>query len=865
MLYSAFVPLSATAAVDVSQFDLTTIQKYYLRVIGSLSRADYYETDVLGSITVSQAIFEGGWGRYSLPVGGNNLFGIKAYSTWGGKVYDQKTSLLYASYSDYLFSEGQGHINTYSAWRAHDSWAESVSVHSALFLNESKYAAVVGEKDYKVAAQAIVDAGYCNDDGYVDRVIDIIEQYGLTEYDDLEPDADGVVALVTKPERKLLEIGETYTLPLTFYPETAVASSVKWASDNESVATVDENGTVTAQSHGMTLISATLANGREACCIVFVDCNATVIEKDVTVYTSPSMTSSNNGKIYRGFGCKVVDDTQYTDSNGNKFYKISGYNSKNELVSGYAISENIYLNKRNVSSIAVVKEDITLKLGDEYLIQTAVAPADAVDTALNWSTSDASVADVDENGVVTAKKKGTATITASALGGCERKITVTVASDYRSYKAIVSAYEQLTVRTEPSADSTRAGKLDFLSSVTVEGEANGIWYKITGADSSGRTVTGYANSAYIRILDDNATVKYGTAQADVRVYAEKDISSLTYGTLSTGSEYAVLELDENGWSYVVGVKTNDEATYGYAQIVEKEEEPTPPDVETPEVPVNSYYGKTTSALNIRSGAGEGYSSLGRFESDEQIIITGPEANGWYPVLKQNSDGSTVSGYSSAEFIVILYSGTVNATKLNVRAEPISGAVVGQYVNREEIIVIGDAVDGWYLTESTDGKTSGYCSADYIIINGKLSVPTQSEDSGFSITDSSLSISNKVLYGVKLDTTVQSLLKGFTGDVSVTDKNGNALDSNALVGTESKIFLTQNGEKKELASVLVMGDVDGDGEVSQFDYLLVKRHFFNTITLEGLYYSAALVSGEEELTVFDYVFIKRHYFGTYTIK
>ena len=98
MLFTVFcVPFSASAAVDLTNTNLNTVQKYYLRLIGSLARADYYQTDVLASVTLSQAIYEGGWGRYSLPVGGNNLFGIKAYNTWTGRVYDQRTSMLYES------------------------------------------------------------------------------------------------------------------------------------------------------------------------------------------------------------------------------------------------------------------------------------------------------------------------------------------------------------------------------------------------------------------------------------------------------------------------------------------------------------------------------------------------------------------------------------------------------------------------------------------------------------------------------------------------------------------------------------------------------------------------------------------------
>lgn len=872
-----FVPLTASAAIDLSEFNLNTVQRYYLRLIGSLSRADYYKTDVLGSVTLAQAIYEGGWGRYSLPVGGNNLFGIKAYSTWEGMVYDQKTSTLYSSYNDYLFTEGQGHINTYSAWRAHKNWAESVAVHSALFANESKYHAVIGEKDYKVAAKAIVDAGYCDDYGYVDTVIKLIEQYGLTEYDDLTPDEDGVVAVVTDPERVFLDIGGSYTVPLTFYPETAVASEVVWASDNESVATVDENGNVTAVAHGMTLITATLKNGREACCIVYVDCNATVIDKDATVYTSPSLDAGNVGKIYRGTAIKVTEETVYNDGKGNKFYNVSGYNSKGELVSGYADATYIYRNKRAVGNIALTKDDITLKTGDTYTVKTAVSPADAFDTELIWVSDNDGIASV-ENGVITANAVGETVVTAKTAGGCERKIKVTVANEYREYRAVVSGYENITVRTEPTSAATRAGKLDYLTEVKVIGEPVGEWYFINGRDKDGKEIRGYANSIYVRLIPDEATVTYGTAKSGVTVYSESDEYSISYGSLKEGSTYALLHEDkESGWSYIIGVKTNNEALHGYARLDNSGNTETPP-VEDDEIPAGSYYGRTLSELNVRESGANGSNSLGIFAKGTQIIITGEAEDGWFAVRGLDKNGNEVSGYSSAQYITVLYSGKVNATSLNVRAEAVSGEVVGRFKNSEMIIVVGEAVDGWYSVESLDGSIKGYSSADYIKIEGKLLAKEEEEDPvdppippdppkpkpEFEITDKTLSIENGVLHGVKLDTTVAELKNGFSEGVVIADRSGNIMQDSAFVGTGCSIIFVSEGIGEKKADVLVMGDVDGDGTVTAYDYLFVSRHFFGTFVLDELSLEAALVSGRGELNVIDYVLIKRHFFGTYVI-
>ena len=62
----------------------------------------------------------------------------------------------------------------------------------------------------------------------------------------------------------------------------------------------------------------------------------------------------------------------------------------------------------------------------------------------------------------------------------------------------------------------------------------------------------------------------------------------------------------------------------------------------------------------------------------------------------------------------------------------------------------------------------------------------------------------------------------------------------------------------------MADVNGDGDVTSLDYILVKRCFFGTYKLEGLYLKAGLVSGGDKLNIVDYVMVKRIYFGTYKL-
>ena len=62
----------------------------------------------------------------------------------------------------------------------------------------------------------------------------------------------------------------------------------------------------------------------------------------------------------------------------------------------------------------------------------------------------------------------------------------------------------------------------------------------------------------------------------------------------------------------------------------------------------------------------------------------------------------------------------------------------------------------------------------------------------------------------------------------------------------------------------LGDVNADGAIDQFDYILVKRHYFETRLLTDDELPRADVNGDGAIDQFDYILIKRHYFGTYII-
>lgn len=121
-------------------------QRKFLAMVGPLAQADMQKSGILASLTIAQAILESGWGTSELAAKANALFGIKADARWSGRAYSKDTKECY---------DGVTYATITALFRAYDSWAESVADHSAFLLANKRYAAVVGERDYKVACKAI--------------------------------------------------------------------------------------------------------------------------------------------------------------------------------------------------------------------------------------------------------------------------------------------------------------------------------------------------------------------------------------------------------------------------------------------------------------------------------------------------------------------------------------------------------------------------------------------------------------------------------------------------------------------------------------------------------------------------------------
>ena len=130
-------------------------------------------------------------------------------------------------------------------------------------------------------------------------------------------------------------------------------------------------------------------------------------------------------------------------------------------------------------------------------------------------------------------------------------------------------------------------------------------------------------------------------------------------------------------------------------------------------------------------------------------------------------------------------------------------------------------------------------------------------------DDSLNVDemNKYILDLKDQTTVEKIISYVESSkpVSIYDKDKNEKSSSDKIATGDTLKITM-GEKSIFYTLIVKGDVDGDGEVTARDALTVIRHSISIESVEGAYLKAGNVDEEEELTARDALNIIRYSIG-----
>ncbi len=530
VLFLLAVPLLLTPeqaqALDYSAMEAKLNKwKYdYCRTFMSMALKDYYDSGVLPSITVAQAYFESGCSNSYLSLIGNNQFGIKAGSSWDGMVYDSGARVVYNSYADMVNILGKEEASKASIWRAYSSWEESVADHSALLM-KSRYAPVLNAADYQEAARQLVSCGYCNDEAYAENLIKCIENYGLAQLDHVTADENGIFGLIMDRSRVELAAGETLQLQASAYPQPSQQPRLTWESSDTDVATVDQNGTVTAKANGYALITATYGD-REACCIVCVDSNAFIIipsgSSSPAVFAKPDTDSNSLGKLLGGQPVHLNSKTVYDSEDGSDYYAVTARNSAGNLVSGY-INVKYICNVGQVKlSIGTPETILHVDVGAQRRIPIEIYAEELQNKTLSWSSSSPLVVQVDRDGNIKALSEGVSIITVSIDGTKALSVTVYVGS--AAYELLVAS-ANVNLRESPNAGATILGLIRPGDEVKLILDSGDGWYHII-ATIDGLPTEGYSYSRYFKRPGDEPDVSDPPdASSDTPSHDHSDTSS----------------------------------------------------------------------------------------------------------------------------------------------------------------------------------------------------------------------------------------------------------------------------------------------------------------------------------------------------
>ena len=179
-----------------------------------------------------------------------------------------------------------------------------------------------------------------------------------------------------------------------------------------------------------------------------------------------------------------------------------------------------------VTGITLNRTSLTLEALATYQLTATANPSTAVDRRISWSSSAPEVASVDENGLVTAHKKGSATITASAMDGSG--VTKTCAVTVSNTAYICATVEEMEsphnypdncndfwVYTIPGAEKLLVtfdaqtkieDGFDYLYAYDAEGNQVGEY---TGTELAGKTITIPSDTVRLKLVSDDSGNEWG--------------------------------------------------------------------------------------------------------------------------------------------------------------------------------------------------------------------------------------------------------------------------------------------------------------------------------------------------------------------
>ena len=351
-----------------------------------------------------------------------------------------------------------------------------------------------------------------------------------------------------------------------------------------------ESGTLAAQKSGVTTYdgmytvvldsSVNINEGKKFSVVVEVNSNS---GKTSYLAYERSMQSGE-----AGYWCtaSVKANQSFINSpyNGWNDFSNKSYGG-NFIIKAFTDNETTTV---DVEKVSLNKSATTLTEGESETLTATITPSNATgDKTVKWSSSNAEVAAVDSNGKVTAKKAGTAVITATSsngkTAGCtvtvkQKEIAITGISLNKSTTSLTEGEsETLTATITPSnatgdktvkwsSSNEAVAAVDSNGKVTAKKAGTAV---ITATSSNGKTagctVTVKQKDTYTGLRDVNGTLTYfNNGQADKTYTGFVSYAGNNYYVINgvVDISYTNVTYDGKDWLYV----ENGKVRYDYTGI-----------------------------------------------------------------------------------------------------------------------------------------------------------------------------------------------------------------------------------------------------------------------------------------------------------
>ena len=263
---------------------------------------------------------------------------------------------------------------------------------------------------------------------------------------------------------KTVDTGDTLQLTANVSPSNASDTSVTWSSNSTGIAKVSTTGLVTGVAAGTAVITAKANDGSNKSATFTVTVTKKVIKvtkislsastlltkvgrtEKITATVTP--TNADNREVTWSSSAPTVASV---DQSGNIIAKSVGNATITVTAKdGSGVTATCWVNVTDikVTGITLNKTTLNIKTGATEQLTARVQPTDATNSKVTWSSNEPTVAEVDQTGMITAKKEGSAVITVTAQDGSGKTATCQVNVTDIKVSGITLSASTLAMQTE---------------------------------------------------------------------------------------------------------------------------------------------------------------------------------------------------------------------------------------------------------------------------------------------------------------------------------------------------------------------------------------------------------------------------------